>query len=75
MSRRLLPVVSIAAFGTGGILGVLFERFESEKKCSYIVYPSLSIRLILRLSTSVKLDFLIADLNLYYCYSFVYHIF
>lgn len=73
MSRRLLPVVSIAAFGTGGILGVLFERFENEKKYSYIVHPS--IRLILRLSTSVKLDFLIADLNLYYCYSFVYHIF
>ena len=66
MSRRLLPVVSVAAFGTGGILGVLFERFESEKKCSYIVQaPSRSIRLILRLSTSVKLDFLIADLNLY----------
>ena len=40
MSRRLLPVVSVAAFATGGILGVLLERFESEKKCSYIVNPS-----------------------------------
>lgn len=36
MSRRLLPVVSIAAFGTGGILGVLFERFESEKKINVL---------------------------------------
>ena len=62
MSRRLLPVVSFAAFGTGGILGVLIERFENGKKCSYIV-------------PSVKLDSLIADLNLYYGYSFDYRIF
>lgn len=31
MSRRLLPVVSIAAFGTGGILGVLFERKRQQE--------------------------------------------
>ena len=62
MSRRLLPVVSVAAFGTGGILGVLLERFESEKK-------------MFLHSTFVKLDFVIADLILYYAYSFIYHIF
>ena len=62
MSRRLLPVVSVAAFGTGGILGVLLERFESEKK-------------MFLHSTFVQLDFVIADLILYYAYSFIYHIF
>ncbi|XP_073255219.1 endonuclease G, mitochondrial-like [Porites lutea] len=38
MSRRLLPVVSIAAFGTGGILAVLFERKRQQQDFLPVVH-------------------------------------
>lgn len=38
MSRRLLPVVSFAAFGTGGILGVFFERKRQQENFLPVVH-------------------------------------
>lgn len=38
MSRHLLPVVSFAAFGTGGILGVFFERKRQQENFLPVVH-------------------------------------